>query len=256
MTTAPDRTHRRLAGILRDAADGRFPPADGSWLQVPPWRAGVEAVVAFTGFAVLAVDGPVPGPVDGFGGAHDPRLVAALAGPGGWIDSLDALLVARGTGGPAVLRERPDLAAHPRVGFAREVRDDVHVLGRATGDEVAVLARGIAGLPELSMEVPPAARGGTGRALVRDALASVPAGEVVLAACAPGNAASLRTLLAAGFVPVGSSQLFRRARAARPGTGITVDRRDNPPGPGDRHRAYVRAVDAATTCGGRRSPAP
>lgn len=210
MTPTPDRTHRSLATLLGDAANGRFPDADGSWVQVAPWRPGVEAVVAFTGFAVLAVDGPVPGPVDGFGGAHDPRLIAALAGPDGWIDSLDVLLVARGTGGPPVLFPRPDLAAHPRAGFARGVRDDVRVLGRATGDELAVLARGIAGLTELSMEVPPADRGGAGRALVRDALTSVPAGEVVLAACAPGNAASLRTLLAAGFVPVGSSQLFWR----------------------------------------------
>ncbi|MFB9386862.1 N-acetyltransferase [Pseudonocardia petroleophila] len=225
MTAHPDGTPRCLARLLRDAADGRFPDADGSWVRVPPWRAGVEAVVAFTGFAVLAVDGPVPGAaagsgidgsgIDGFGGAHDPRLIAALAGPDGWIDSLDALLVARGTGGPPVLRARPDLAGHPRVAFARAVRDDVRVLGRASGDEVAVLARGIAGLTELSMEVPPAARGGTGRALVRDALASVPAGEVVVAACAPGNAASLRTLLAAGFVPVGSSQLFRRGSPVR-----------------------------------------
>ncbi|WP_218606314.1 N-acetyltransferase [Pseudonocardia abyssalis] len=198
-----------------DAADGRFPEPDGTWIRVAPWRPGVEAVVAFTGFAVLAVDGPVPGPVDGFGGAHDPRLIAALAGPDGWIDSLDAVLVARGTGGPPVLVGRPDLVGHPRAAFARAVRDDVRVLGRPTGDEIAVLGRGIAGLTELSMEVPPAVRGGTGRAMVRDALASVTAGDVVVAACAPGNAASLRTLLAAGFVPVGSSQLFRRASASQ-----------------------------------------
>jgi hypothetical protein len=38
----------------------------------------------------------------------------------------------------------------------------------------------------------------------------VPAGELVLSAVAPGNAASLRALLSAGFVPLGSSQLFRR----------------------------------------------
>lgn len=60
------------------------------------------------------------------------------------------------------------------------------------------------------MEAPPPRRGGAGRALVRDALASVPAGEVVAAAVAPGNAASLRLLLAAGFAPVGSVQLFHR----------------------------------------------
>lgn len=202
-----------LADLVRDAADGRFPPADGGWVQVPPWRAGVEAVLAFTGFAVLAVDGPLPRPVDGFGGAHDPRLITALAGPDSWIDSLDALLVARGTGGPPALRVRPDLAGHPRVAFARAVRDDVRVLGRADGDGLAVLGRGIAGLTELSMEVPPAGRGGAGRALACDALTCVPAGEVVVAAVAPGNAASLRALLAAEFTPIGSSQLFRRAPA-------------------------------------------
>lgn len=32
---------------------------------------------------------------DGFGGAHDPRLITALAGPGGWIDSLDILMASR-----------------------------------------------------------------------------------------------------------------------------------------------------------------
>jgi hypothetical protein len=64
---------------------------------VPPWRPGVEAIVAFTGHAVLAVAPDIPDQllvslsVDGFGGAHDPRLITALVGPGGWIDSLDTL---------------------------------------------------------------------------------------------------------------------------------------------------------------------
>ena len=202
-----------LAAAVRAAADGRFPPADGGWTRVRPWRPGLEAVVAFTGHAFLAVDGPLPDvPVDGFGGAHDPRLVAALAGPDGWVDSLDALLVARGRGGPEALVPRPDLGGHPRVEHARAKRTGLRVLGRATGSDVAVLARGVAGLTELSMELEPARRGGgAGRALVADALRSVPAGEVVVACVAPGNAASLRAVLAAGFVPVGSLQLFRRA---------------------------------------------
>jgi hypothetical protein len=46
---------------------------------------------------------------------------------------------------------------------------------------------------------------------VRDALSAVPAGQLVLAAVAPGNAASVRALLSAGFVPLASVQLFRRA---------------------------------------------
>jgi hypothetical protein len=39
----------------------------------------------------------------------------------------------------------------------------------------------------------------------------LPEGRLALAAVAPGNAASVRALLAAGFVPLGSCQLFRRA---------------------------------------------
>ncbi len=70
---------------------------------------------------------------------------------------------------------------------------------------------GVGGLTELSLELEPGRRGwGEGAALVAAALAWVPAGELVVAAVAPGNAASLRALLAAGFVPVGSLQLFRR----------------------------------------------
>jgi hypothetical protein len=40
---------------------------------------------------------------------------------------------------------------------------------------------------------------------------TVPAGQLTVAAAAPGNAASVRSLLAAGFTPLGSLQLFRRA---------------------------------------------
>jgi len=213
-----------LAGLIASAADGRFPPVDGGWHRVAPWRDGLEAVVAFTGHAVLAVRSDVPDErlvelgVDGLGGAHDPRLVAALAGDGGWIDSLDALLVTRATGRPAGtgLVPRPDLADQPRARLAAELRDDVRVLGRAddTDPTVAVVSRGVAGLTELSFEIEPTRRGGAGADLVRSALAAVPAGELVVAAAAPGNAASLRALMSAGFVPVGSVQLFRRADPA------------------------------------------
>ena len=39
-------------------------------------------------------------------------------------------------------------------------------------------------------------------------MAAQPAGELVLAAVAPGNVASLRALLRAGFAPLASVQLF------------------------------------------------
>jgi RimJ/RimL family protein N-acetyltransferase len=88
------------------------------------------------------------------------------------------------------------------------------VLGYPDQDRsaLAVLSRGIAGLAELSFELEPGHRGhGGGAELARDALTVAPAGELVLAAVAPGNAASVRALLAAGFVPIGAAQLFSRA---------------------------------------------
>jgi hypothetical protein len=211
-----------LARIIEDAADGRFPPVDGGWRRVDPWKPGIEAVVAFTGHAVLAVQAETPDQTlvglgaDGFGGAHDPRLVAELAGPQGWIDSLDVLLARRGAGpagSGAGLVPRPDLATHPRAQFAATNRDDPKVFGledphRST---VVVVARGVAGLREISFELDPDHRGGAGTALIRDALRLISEDELVVAAAAPGNAASLRALLAAGFAPLGSLQLFRRA---------------------------------------------
>ena len=225
--TLPSRL-RSLAAVhpvgrlLRDAADGRFPPVDGGWHRVPQWRPGLSAVLAFTGHAVFAVDDRVSDDTlsalgaDGFGGATDPRLVAALAGSTERIDSLDLVLVASGTPGSPRLVRRPDLAAHPRVRHAAYVRDDVGVWGSAPGTDadgaVVTLSRGMGGLAEMSLELPHTRHGrGLGRELIAEARALVPAGETLVAAVAPGNAASVRAFLAAGFRPVGSVQLFRPA---------------------------------------------
>jgi hypothetical protein len=245
--------------LIADAAAGRFLAADGGWRRVPPWRPGLEGIVAFTGHAVLAVAPDISDRrlielgVNGFGGAHDPRLVTALAGPDGWIDSLDALLAGRGTDGVGGadggvvsaggdvsrsgacragddagptdgtagrrLVDRPDLAAHPRARLATEIRDRPRVLGYPDRHRsaLAVISTGLAGLTELSFELEPDRRGAAaGAPLIRDALSTVPAGELVVAAVAPGNAASLRALLTAGFSPLGSLQLFRRARFQDP----------------------------------------
>lgn len=218
-----------LADIIEKASNSEFPPVDGGWDRVEPWKPGLEAVVAFTGHAVFAVRAGTTDEsladlgADGFGGAHDPRLIAKLAGPSGWIDSLDVLLVGRGLGSAATtsaLVPRPDLAAHSRVEFAASNRDDARVFGfdDMQRSAVVVLARGVAGLTEISFELDPDHRGGAGSALVHDGLRLIPEGELVIAAAAPGNAASLRALHSAGFVPVGSLQLFRRAPATvRPG---------------------------------------
>ena len=218
----PEAGEHPLAGLIADAAAGRFPVPDGGWRRVPPWRPGLEAVISFTGHAVFAMAPDITDDrlaslgADGFGGAHDPRLISALAGPEGWIDALDMLMAGRGTGRaglPPRLVDRPDLATHPRAGFAARIRDDPRVLGYPGPQRsaLAIISRGIAGLTELSFELEPGRRGqGGGAALAADALGVLPPGQLVVAAVAPGNAASVRALLSAGFVPLGSLQLFRR----------------------------------------------
>jgi hypothetical protein len=277
-----------LAVLITEAVGGRYPAADGGWRRVPPWRPGLEGIVAFTGHAVLAVAPDISDAriielgANGLGGAHDPRLVAALAGPDGWIDSLDVLLAGRGTGearadprpghGPGSaggrtcsaggragsadgragsadrkagsadgkasgtdagsrLVDRPDLAVHPRAQFAARIRDRRRVLGYPDRGRsaLAVISTGLAGLTELGFELEPERRGaGGGAALIRDALSAVPAGELVVAACAPGNAASLRALLTTGFSPLGSLQLFRRGARGDPFRAKDLRRQPQP----------------------------
>lgn len=207
-----DAPHPLLRSFV-EAAAGRFPPVDGLVEVVPAWR-GVEAVVAYTGHAIVATALP-PEPVlgfgvDGYGSALAPDFLLHLAGPTGWIDSIDAVLVAPGVGGGR-LEARDDLEDHPRVAFARRVRQDVRVHGDERG--LVTLAQGLAGRLEVSVEVPPEARGrGHGRELLAEALALVPAGELVFAAVAPGNAASLRAFLAVGFVPIAGQVLIQPDR--------------------------------------------
>lgn len=223
-TGEPPGEEHPLAGLIAAAAAGRFPGPDGGWHRVPPWRPDLEAVVSFTGHAVFAVAPDIPDHrlsalgADGFGGAHDPRLIAALAGPQGWIDCLDMLMAARGTGQPGTrppLIDRPDLATCPRAEFAARIRSHPRVLGYPDRDRsaLAIISQGIAGLTELSFELEPGQRGrGGGSRLAADALSMVPAGRLAVAAVAPGNAASVRALLSAGFLPLGSLQIFRRGR--------------------------------------------
>ncbi len=210
-----------LATIVRDALHGQFPAGDGLVERLPAWRPGLEAVVAFTGHGYLCLqdDRPVPAAAkslshDAFGGLTDPRLITALAGPDAGrhdIDSLDVLLAAGASDEPLPhLVLRTDLA-HPRITFARRWRDDVRALTTTTGpdDSVVVLATGLAGLTEVSIEIAPRSRGrGNGTAMLRAVRASLAPEEIVVAMVAPGNAASLRTFLAAGFTPVGGAQVW------------------------------------------------
>ncbi|GAA2332633.1 hypothetical protein OHT20_30360 [Streptomyces caniferus] len=207
-----------LLGMFLDAADGRFPPAEGQVTVLPPLPGGLECSVAFTGHAVIATalsasEVRAKGP-DGYGASLAPDFLRYLAGREGWIDSVDAVVVARGASAPPCLPERLDAEDHPRVRHARALRTDVRVHGDERG--LVTLADGLAGRREMSIELdrPGSGGAGLGRSLLRDALTLLPAGEPVFAAVAPGNARSLRAFLAAGYRPLGSEVIIRPQRAA------------------------------------------
>lgn len=212
MPTA-SRPDHPLLSVLGAAASGRFPPADGAVVFVPPLRPGLEAVVSLTGQVYLATALAEHDfrdfALDGFGAALDPAVLLRLAGPGGTVGVVDATLVARGTGrsGPP---PREDLDDHPRVAHARALREDVHVYGDGRG--LVTLARGLAGRTEMSVEAEPGQGPGVGRSLIRDALGVAAEGESVFAAVSPGNARSLRAFLSAGFQPLGSEVVVRVRR--------------------------------------------
>jgi hypothetical protein len=211
-----------LLDRLLAAARGSFPPVDGGVTVLPPLDDGLEAIVAFTGHAVVAtalrLEDLVQAGADGYGGATSPDVQRVVAGPDGWIDVHDVTLVGYGLGddgsGPLLAR-REDLAGHPRVAHARSIRSDVRVHGDDRG--VVTLARGLAGRTELSLELAPERQGaGEGGGLLTEVLRLVPAGSPVFAAVSPGNARSLRLFLRHGFTPVGSEIQIRPRRCPTP----------------------------------------
>jgi GNAT superfamily N-acetyltransferase len=212
----------RLLRLLEDAATGLPPPADGM-VEVWPGPDGpVDAVLAFTAHHVVAA-------------GVDPDLVAARLPEGdlsapvsaaflGWLGerldshpgSLDVVLAAPGLGGDPPLELVPAVGLDRRQRVARSLRyrDDLQVWTTEDGAGVLVLARGLAGRREVAFEVDPARRNrGLGRLLVAAARHLAPAGEPLFAQVAPGNAASLRVVGAAGFRPIGAEVLFHRGGA-------------------------------------------
>jgi GNAT superfamily N-acetyltransferase len=209
----------RLLRLLEDAAGG-VPPAPDGVVEVWPAPEGpVDAVLAFTAHHVVAA-------------AVDPDLVAARLPPGDlsapvsaaflcWLGerldsrpgSLDVVLAAEGLGGTPSLELTPaaGLDRHQRVARSLRYRDDLQIWTAQEGAGVLVLGRGLAGRREVAFEVDPARRNrGLGRLLVAAARQLTPPGEVLFAQVAPGNAASLRVVAAAGFRPIGAEVLFHR----------------------------------------------
>lgn len=212
---------RSLAGLLADVERGRPPAPDGGLTILPQPSPRDLGVIAFTAHSVVFADVD-PDWVRGRLPAGDlsaplcpPFLQALAERTGRGIGSLDQLVLAGPLDGPPPARlDEITGADHPRVRRARGYRDPVRVWTCAGG--LLAVGRGVAGRWEAAVEVEPEHRGrGLGRLLARSARHLVHA--PMWAQVAPGNAASVRAFLAAGYQPVGAEVLFPRPDVSVPG---------------------------------------
>jgi hypothetical protein len=211
----PDRDDpRRLGELLAAAARGHPPPADGGLSVLAQPSARDAGVIAFTAHNVVFAD-------------VDPDWVRARVPDGDLsvplnppflrgleerldrlVNNIDMLTFAAALPGPPPLELTcvPD-HDHPRACRARRHRDDVRVWTCPGG--VLILGRGVAGRWEIAVEVARSRQGhGLGRLLARAGRHLVPAGGPLWGQISPGNAASVRAFLAAGFTPVGAEALL------------------------------------------------
>ena len=204
-----------------EAARGRPPVANGDITVLPALPGGRHCVVAFTAHHVIAADvaeDTIRQRID-VSDLSQPMGANFLMFLAGWVGAspgpVDLLLAAP----PRELADdsfelwrRDDLDAHPRVRRAGRYRPQLAVYAdRQHGepDGVLVIGRGVADRWEMAYEVAPSARGrGVGRSLASAASSLVHDGEPVFAQVSPGNVASVRATLAAGYRPIGSEVLF------------------------------------------------
>ncbi|MEV6345017.1 GNAT family N-acetyltransferase [Actinoplanes sp. NPDC051851] len=181
---------------------------------VPPPSSDRAAVVAFPGHVVVAADIEYPWAEklagEDFAAPSGPRFLGALEDRLGLhAGALDVTLLASPLPGDPPLALTPlDTSSHPRALRAQRYRRDVRVWVTGEGGMLTV-GRGLGGRWEVAFEVAESAQGrGHGRLLATAARHLIPGPRPVWAQCAPGNAASLRALLAAGYRPVGSEVLL------------------------------------------------
>ncbi len=206
-----------LAALLNNAAAGRFPPPDGSVTILPQPSSRDAGVVAFTAHSAVFVDldpawvrGLLP-PGDLSGPLLPSFLQALSTATGRRVNSTDLLCVAGSRpGSPTIMLTEAMPSRHPRIARALRHRDDVRVWETPGG--IVSVGRGVAGRWEVALEVEPGYRGkGLGRDLAVAARHLVPEGAPLWAQIAPGNAASVRAFLSAGYQPVGAEALLPQA---------------------------------------------
>jgi hypothetical protein len=205
-----------LLDLFHETAVGHFPPADGTVAVIEEAPRLAAAVLGFTAhFVVCAPVDPTwvqaQLPTGDLSAPLGARFIAALADRlDAHIGANDAVLAAVATGRSPAIDLIPDEAAqHPRAVRARRYRRDVRVWTTPGRAGLVLLGRGVAGRWEVSFEVLPTARGhNLGCTLAQAALGLLPAGTPVFAQVSPGNAASLRSVLRAGYRPIGAEVLL------------------------------------------------
>jgi RimJ/RimL family protein N-acetyltransferase len=176
-----------------------------------------QAIMAFTAHHVIAaeVDEDVVRTRLDPSDLSAPMSADFLLFLSGWLGrkagALDVVLAANAKDDDLELWPRDDIE-HPRVDRASRYRPSTTVYADTPDGPfggLVVIGQGFAGRWEMAYEVEPVHRGnGLGRRLARASTRLVPDGEPVFAQVSPGNAASLRSCLAAGFTPLGSEVLF------------------------------------------------
>jgi hypothetical protein len=203
-----------LSTLLTDAACGRFPPADGGATIVPQPSERDAGVFGFTAHAVIFTDADPEWvrrqlPPGNLSAPLSPAFLTKLAeATNRRAGSIDMLCCAISLGGPPPLDLIPQReSTHSRVLRALNYRDEVRTW-RADGG-IVLIGRGVAGRLETAVEVDEDRRSqGLGRRLAVAARHLIPDGTVLWAQVAPGNAASVRAFLSAGFTPVGAEVLL------------------------------------------------
>jgi GNAT superfamily N-acetyltransferase len=185
-------------------------------VRQPP--SGDAAVLAFTAHIVVAADVEPEWvaewlPAGDLSAPLNPPFLSALSERiDRRVNCIDLVSLAPALDGPPPIPlTAARLVAHPRVRRSQRYRTDTRVWTTEGG--MVVLGHGLGGRLEVAFEVDPDHRGrGLGRTLAlsaRHLARDVEADAVgVWAQVSPGNAASVRTLLAAGYQPVGSEALL------------------------------------------------